>query len=234
MTDRPIIFSAPMVLSLLAGRKTQTRRLLKLGLVDGARFSGIERDGQWLFTKGCAYAKIKPPFTVGDRLYVRETYYQFGHWEPIPDALTKGGKQKWRFVGTERMVQFDAPADYLVSRSKSFPGLPKWYKRLGRFMPRKLSRLTLTVTDVRTQRLQEISEGDAIAEGIQAFHPKQSIVTFFHHTVPEHRNYGFIRASRAYDDLWNTLHTKPGERWEDDPLVVAISFEAKRGNIDDR
>jgi hypothetical protein len=73
--------------------------------------------------------------------------------------------------------------------------------RAGRFMPMECARLTLVVTDVAPQRLWAISEHDAIEEGIT--------------TTP---------ARPAFFDLWNTLHTRPGERAEDNPEVVALGF----------
>lgn len=225
MTDRPILFSAPMVRALLDGRKTQTRRPLSPQPEQGARFSGIEPDGKWLFTKGCYYEKMAGRFSVGDRLYVREEYYQFGHWEAVEGASTKGGRQKWSFVGTKSMVRFDAPSEFFVSRNVAYPGVPAWYKRLGRFMPRSLSRMTLIVTDVRVERLQDCSESDAQAEGLQS--EIQGFLPAWR--GGEHLDWRIFRQA-AYADLWNSINGEGA--WEANPWVSAVSFEVTKGNID--
>ena len=95
-------------------------------------------------------------------------------------------------------------------------------------MPRWASRLTLEVTDVRRQRLQDISGIDAGAEGIES--------------KPTSRGYrnppgGVVSHSRFNERgdfyrLWNSLHAKPGTRWEDNPEVIAISFKVETRNID--
>ena len=83
-------------------------------------------------------------------------------------------------------------------------------------MPRWASRITLTVTDVRVQRLQEISEADAIAEGIDA-------------TATKH----FGNPVKAYAALWNSLHGAENEHsWEANPWIVAVTFDVREGNID--
>lgn len=223
MGDRPILFSTPMVQALLAGRKTQTRRVLNPQPIDGARFAGSDRDGQWLFTKGCHYGKVRPPFAVGDRLYVREEYYQRGHWWEDATDLTAKGKPKWKFAAYDHDITFDAPAKFLKARSRSNPAEIYRYKRLGRFMPRRYSRLTLAVTDVRVERLQDCSEADAIAEGIEQYG------RFF--GLPDTDwDAAELSAVGAYHRLWNSING-PGA-WDANPWVVAVSFDVHRVNID--
>ena len=135
MTARPIIFSAPMVRALLAGTKTQTRRVLK---------PQPTCDTPALVTRGVR-------FTVGDRLWVREkwarvpaTAYRMSHGvEPTPYPHDTG-----------------MAAIYAASWERS---APTWKSPIH--MPRWASRITLAVTDVRVERLQAISEADARAEG---------------------------------------------------------------------
>lgn len=244
MTDRGIPFSGAMVSALQAGRKTQTRRLFKPSgfrfythPISGDRYEEFGREGvtgggqMHSFGWGkCLYGYL--PYAPGDRLYVREAYYQFGHWEPVEGEQTKGGKQKWAFVGVPSMVTFDPPADFLSSRSLPFPGAPRWYKRLGRFMPRALSRMTLLVTDVRVERLQDISEADAIAEGIEArgFGCMWGWIDYLEQNPYMTRHYSDPRES--YRSLWNSLHTDHGTRWEDNPWIVVVTFEVRHANID--
>ncbi|GFE73490.1 hypothetical protein [Novosphingobium sp. TCA1] len=189
MADKGIIFSAPMVRALLAGTKTQTRRLCKwannplspaLGHivpVDNAPGWFGDEEGEVCFSAG---------YKLGDRLYVREacaidgprTWYRLDHVE----ELARGPRVdvRWR------------------------PSI---------HMPRSASRMWLAVTEVRMQRLQECSEDDAIAEGW----PGEP---------------GQMWPLDWYRDLWDSLHTTEGQRWQDNPWVVAVSFDVHHGNID--
>ncbi|MCE7797886.1 hypothetical protein LWE61_15150 [Sphingobium sufflavum] len=231
MADRPIPFSAPMVRALLDGRKTQTRRVLNLppapshlgnweastvggpGILDGEGRETPEWPCVWHTRTG---AVVVPAFTVGDRLYVREEYYHRGHWAPVDGAQTKGGKQKWAFVPADDVILFDAPADFRKGRHSADPATVAWHKRLGRFMPRAASRLTLAVTDVRVERLNDCSEADALAEGIDRIH------------FPEVGEWGWPQ--RRYAELWDSING-PGA-WDANPWVVAVTFEVRKGNID--
>lgn len=192
MTDRPIIFSGPMIRALLDGRKTQTRRLATSPL------------------RRCE---------VGDRLWVRERTMV----EEIVAALS----------GESLMLSYDAdgarvgpaPLPARLNRAAVAVG-----KRLSMGCFREASRLTLIVEQVRFHRLQEISEDDAIAEGI-VDDPEIG----FHVPGVEHPNRDFPCLSRAtargmYAALWDTLHGS-GE-WLADPEIVALTFRVVRENID--
>lgn len=186
--ERPILFSSEMVRAILEGRKTVTRRMLKPQpppIEDVVRRCG---SGYGIFTNERAQPAFRvsgPVWTVrellgaepywlspygvpGDCLWVRETHYRFGHWEPVPGVKTKTGRMKWRFVADFDDVLFDPPACVEIrgGRHHRDPDTPAWHKRLGRFMPRAFARLTLEVVSVRVERVQEITPMDAIAEGI--------------------------------------------------------------------
>jgi hypothetical protein len=195
MTDRPIIFSAPMVRALLEGRKTQTRRL---AWVTAKAWGGVttnpcqpkEPPGEgrrWVYS---SWTDVKP----GDRLYVREASCVIDY--------------RCRYRADEERFE---PKDF---------GL-RW--RPSIHMPRWASRLTLTVTDVRVQRLREISEADAVAEGCEC-------------DSDGWRDYQFPAtqccgtAIDSYRTLWNSLHGP--EAWDANPWVAAISFTVERRNID--
>jgi hypothetical protein len=230
MTDRPIIFSAPMVRGLLreADRpgtgKTQTRRIWKLPTKgeyvrkdmggweptingggacftlkrDGTRVPAPETIGIWNRTTGTC---LDAPYQIGDRLWVREAWAQL-------DALTHNDP------GTRALID---RGFYRADNSTNDGEIAKW--RPSIHMPRWASRLTLTVTDVRVQRLHEISEEDAIAEGWQK-HPDRS-------TDPDvHRD----AARDWFSDLWDLLHGKGA--WGANPFVVALTFTVAHGNID--
>jgi hypothetical protein len=94
------------------------------------------------------------------------------------------------------------------------------------FMPRWASRLTLTVTDVRVQRLQDISEADAVAEGIQ---PLNSGFGYYDPTGSQ--GAAFTWAADAFGHLWNSLHGP--DAWDKNPWVAAYTFTVQHGNIDE-
>ena len=187
MADRPILFSGPMVRSLLDGRKTQTRRVLK---VRRGLHPPCADDTADVLLPLAAYR-------VGDRLWVRET------WE--------------NSIGSPDEVSYRATAVDDGWRPEEV-GEHKW--RPSIFMPRWASRLTLTVTRVRVQRLQDISPADAIAEGIA---PTATI-----HTI----DCDTPNPCYDYRSLWDSLNAKRGFGWETNPWVVALTFTVARQNID--
>jgi hypothetical protein len=188
--ERPILFSAPMVRALLAGTKTQTRRVVKLphnnrlgqwevlpwGGPNGGRTRGGEmvpfqnvighsRTGDIV---GCPYGQ------PGDRLWVRETFFAWGRWESR--FSSKKNRDEWHFVD-ETLVSGHAyryAADGLwpiAARPRLAGAKPSWWQRPAIYMPRVASRIALEVSGVRVERLQDISEKDALAEGIEHFVP---------------------------------------------------------------
>lgn len=176
-TDRPVIFSGPMVLALLAGRKVQTRRLASSPL-----------------------ASCRP----GDRLWVRENIIK----TPAGPAYAADGGEHYGAGGR-------------------LPITPCIH------MPRALSRLTLVVTNVRRQRLQAITEADALAEGIVSEPVGES--PRFHVPCIKHPNPDFPELSRGtaremFAALWDTIHGSG--QWLADPEVVALTFDVHHQNID--
>lgn len=203
MKETPILFSAPMVKAILEGRKTQTRRAVKpqppaecgIHYMLGNESWMEEQDRAplrhtWEAWHGplfescpekhlCGHFSVVSPYgQPGDRLWLREEHYRIGHWEPVPNMKTKGGRMKWRFVADSDEVRYsnDPPALFRKGRHHKDPGASVWHKRLARFMPKKLSRITLEIVGVRVERLQEISEEDALAEGgpMEEFHSLNS------------------------------------------------------------
>lgn len=206
MTYRPIIFSAPMIRALLEGRKTQTRRLLKPKFPDA-----VNRVCYTCFTPdrhisgrgsqaGVEWFR-KLPFAPGDRLWVRETFARA--WETDGSGNPATAETTYYRADGEPFDSYEMPDGSVRD------GIP-WKSPIH--MPRWASRLTLTVTDVRVQRLQEISEADAQAEGAKPFTgAEQSYVTDFRR-------------------IWNSIHGP--DAWDANPWVAAISFTAHRCNID--
>lgn len=201
MTDRPIIFSAPMIRALLDGRKTQTRRVLN-----------PQPSGDGLYYDISA-AKRALKVCKGDWLWVREACAIVGNVDP--------GFVLYRANGYEAECErhgFDKP----LPRESDVRWRPSIH------MPRWASRITLIVTDTRVQRLQEISEEDAIAEGI--YWTEQFEGWTSGAGVDESCDYHGAKPALSYAKLWDRING-PGA-WEANPWVAAYSFTVHKRNID--
>jgi hypothetical protein len=276
MADKPIIFSAPMVRALLAGTKTQTRRVLKpqptlneAGLwryppdsvCDGdpkkwvKRFGGFcqtDDDGLKSFLAPVGKRNFLP-YAPGDRLYVREAW-RVGAWraEHFPrgdaecgaevaiDYLADGfARREWLRGGDPdvmlRLLEQSRKDASGSGAQKDAAGVFHWEPgsspcrwRPSIHMPRWASRITLTVTEVRVQRLQEITEADAVAEGAEVargIHGLDGGVM-----VKTDSPYVFATPGCWYRELWNSLHGP--DAWDTNPWVGAYSFTVRQGNID--
>lgn len=174
MKERPILFSAPMVRAILAGQKTQTRRIVKPQPDHRTTRVSICRD-QWMGNgpsgNGVGTAQWDPwrksPFAVGDRLWVRET------WLPDPpaddDAWDDNSCTYFEWSGCGSRIdsvpaQLQKP-DHCIYR-EGWEGHDLIW-RPSIHMPRWASRILLEVVSVRVERLQDISEADADAEGCE-------------------------------------------------------------------
>jgi len=241
MTDHPIIFSAQMVSALLDGSKTQTRRLAKFpkGARDpegeGWEASTIGGAGSFRTTKTgyeavpkqpCIWntddgMSISPQWQIGDRLWVRESHVM------LPRTAYRGS------IGTGTIDQREHPTDGYTAAvfREGFDRSGKKQWRPSIHMPRWASRLTLTVTEVRAQRLSEIGEADARAEGFSdavlddgfALTDKDGTTI----TSPG----TFASAAGMFQIYWAKLHPD----WDgfSDPWVWALTFDVARKNIDE-
>lgn len=250
MAEKGIIFSAPMVRALLDGRKTQTRRLIKLpdeytrpdmggwaatttggdgvfAVVNGQRVSVAERAAIWNQTTGTT---IGMPYSVGDRLYVRESWHVRGVYSDVVEVGYRASENQGHFEYVEQIA-----LERAVKGKGKWPEFPKYGPSIH--MPRWASRLWLSVMDVRVQRLQDCTHDDAIAEGVYAHGGPLSTLYSVTRLGERMRGGGVVtrpaawdQAVHAYEHLWDTLHKEEGKRWEDNPWVVAVSFEVHRGN----
>lgn len=143
-------------------------------------------------------ARCKP----GDLLWVKETW---GY-----ETITREGDSQ--------------PIKYRACYSGS--GVKPWKSSL--YMPRWASRLTLEVTQVEIERLQDISDEDAQAEGVVHRDRGPSHPGW---TVPGALDFHYDTPSQAYEELWGTIHNL-GNEWSDNPLVVALTFKVHRCNVD--
>lgn len=220
MKERPIIFSAPMVQALLAGRKTQTRRVIKNDRIQ-ARASDWLRDRwhpvcdvtrEYVFTteRGAPeQARARCPFgQPGDRLWVREGWQAFFEDE-VPADRPRGPRHTMGIPAQPHRRSF---VYYRADGDLTHPELGKagWLSPIH--MPRKCARITLEITGVRVERLNSISEADAIAESVNV-HPD-------HHGKPRDSIYSPIQAFR---DLWESIHGLGA--WEANPWVWAVAFQ---------
>jgi hypothetical protein len=218
MKEHPIIFSAPMVRAILEGRKTQTRRVVN----DQRCVECADDDPKFLIyvhsrkCEGyCDYACRHPcPYgEIGDRLWVKETFFAFGRWETR--FSEKKGRDEWHFVDMTldagKRYQYNLPEGYRPTQNRGGV-IPDWWKRPGIFMPRVASRIALKVTNFRIELLQDITEEDAQAEG-----------------VPMEETPGYYGSLPGFEALWDKLNAKRGHSWESNPWVWAISFRRVEG-----
>jgi hypothetical protein len=195
--ERPILFSGEMVRAILDGRKTQTRRVVLPQPIKnpGGKYEPSDpvegMDGKWHFMSGVvsyAHNDVRCPFgQPGDRLWVRETFWTDDH-APFAPAV------------------YHADSDWN----------PGWERRWRSpiHMPRCLSRITLEVTGVRVERVQEISEDDAKAEGV--LECARRVAGF---------DTGCASHVCGFRQLWSSLNEKRGYGWDVRPWVWVIEFK---------
>lgn len=201
MAKKPILFSGEMVNAILDGRKVMTRRAVKPQPPEGFRLWGrcIDDHASWtdhplqgekgdIFRATCPYGK------PGDTLWVRETFMI----ERFPSAPDKP------------LVHYRADN---TAAGSAWTAARMWKPSI--FMPRWASRITLRITDVRVERLQEISAADMRAEGIDCLYENDG-------SISEH----FTRQS--WVDLWDSINAKRGYGWDANPWVWVVSFAVNR------
>ena len=227
MTHHPIIFTGDSVRAILDGRKTMTRRLLSptwavFGSagrefwnhcdLEGAHYdpggSIFGNGGSYLHVAGhteprCARCREMGWNETVHRLYPR---YNPGDMLWIREIWAEAPENEGR-------ASIRLHPAILYRANPIFDGMSPgdlWKWRNPMFMPRWASRVTLQVIATRIERLSAITEADAIAEG--APKQKEDHVPLYSHRM------GFERT-------WNSLHRKPGTRWENNPWVMVVGFE---------
>jgi hypothetical protein len=202
MRERPIPFSGPMVRAILAGTKTQTRRLVKP--------QPSITSGSLLHWRGAAvmagHDTARSPYgQPGDRLWVREAWRTVKEADDTPPRDMDAAYRLW--------YEADAHADHHAHQL----GYGRY--RPPMFMPRWASRITLEVTGVRVERLADISEADAQAEGIErrgsgwAWYSDRKAYT--------------MQPIVSYRDLWESING-PGS-WDANPWVWVVEFKRIEG-----
>lgn len=223
--DKPIIFSSAMVKAILEGRKTQTRRVVKLTRLINLyqKHTGLEpafvEDKGWvlrpqkvqsssedkLFPIHCPYGQ------TGSRLWVRET------WKAFEDTKTLYDYIQYKADNGLKLIPDTAEAGaFVVGR------FDKWYPPI--FMPRWASRINLEITNIRVEKLQEISEKDACAEGISSPVIWGVDERSYLHDTPN----GSLSCSyvAAFSHGWDSINGKrKGCSWSENPFVWVIEFK---------
>lgn len=209
MKERPILFSAPMVRAILEGQKTMTRRAIK------------QQRPEWALVVGTKEPILSCPHgKVGDRLWVRETWtfdnkeylktYKDEPWRGTPDPGRAGV--------------------YYRASERNPDSFPLWLPSIH--MPRWASRILLEITEVRVERLQDISEEDALDEGIRE---ETNIIVGASCAGGQHREItgdryfydggseeGYETPIIAFRELWESING-PGS-WDANPWVWVVCF----------
>lgn len=222
MKERPILFSAPMVRAILEGRKTMTRRAVKNTIAES--WLGVGDPGNGFSPEFVALPEnhLCPYGQPGDRLWVRETW-RVGAWDSDYGRIAVDyaaspelGKTPWLDVpdddvfvrlweqSTDDAMKANLPLDEEGSYHWE-PGKAPTRWRPSIFMPRWASRITLEIKNVRVERLNEISDDDAMAEGVEHFWstPRPAVANFWR--------------------LWESING-PGS-WDANPWVWVIEFK---------
>jgi hypothetical protein len=196
---KPILFSSEMVKAIMDGKKTQTRRVLKIKgcYPEGwANFRGLQNTLGYPASEGFIWAGFgneadplyyRCPYQVGMKLWVRET---------------------WKYADSDEYLYQQIPENVIYKANGSCQFVSRSW-RSPYFMSRWASRITLEVTQVRVQQLDEISEEDAQAEGFEADKLAPQLLT----------------AKGRFARAWDSLNAKRGYAWQPGLWVWAITFK---------
>lgn len=231
MKERPILFSGPMVHALLDGSKTQTRRVVKPQPIEDASFvggyyvPGPKRTGNSKISVEAPYVHLSCPYgQPGDRLWVRESW-QFYDWTEDGQPCVRfaaDNASKWPLripeEQADRLTEIWAglsnPENYSIDNHARDR---RW--RPSIHMPRWASRITLEITSVRVERLQDISDADAQAEGCACY-----VCGGVMDGLSESDCHCFHKKAKAsdYRNLWEQINGP--DSWAANPWVWAIEF----------
>lgn len=205
---KPILYATEMVQALLEGRKTQTRRTKGLNYIntnpDNWTIEYLE--SIWAHGKDFEIKELKKPYDVGDILWVRETVFDYKNFKEYP-------------------IFSNIKENYIYKADGNFIGCHKWKPSIH--MPKEAARIFLKVTNIRVERLFEISAKDAIAEGVEckivenmkeyrAYLVKDSEHVFGKNSYPDTPQCSFL-------ELWEKINGKKSVN--SNPWVWVIEFE---------
>jgi hypothetical protein len=213
MKEHPILFSSPMVKAIIEGRKTQTRRVIKpqpYGVLGKVRLRGKGVRG--FFSD---LAEFCPYGAPGDRLWVRETFCH-----KVDQITAKISETEFWYRATNPeviKVDGDGAWEFRKDGNESSPWKPSIH------MPRKASRITLEIIGVRVQRLQEITEEDARAEGVTPTIGQINCERLWSECRPDLPKITAVQ--QAFSELWDSINAKRGFGWDSNPWVWCLTFK---------
>lgn len=223
MTEKPILFSGEMVRQILAGNKTQTRRVMKPQPTfswNGARWANpvfYVKKGEGTSLPYAAEKCPNPYGKLGDRLWVRETWsvigwskdYETGWVDEIWEESVPESKDK---LSDNQAIAFAADDGWNSNyEDRGFNWRPSIH------MPRWASRITLEITNIGIERLQDITEEDAKAEGVEV----PTALEF----LAKHTNSSNFQYRVAFMSLWDKINAKRGFGWSENPFVWTVEFK---------
>ncbi len=232
-----ILFKPEMIQAILLGNKTMTRRIIKSktgffcvehndNLAIHGNCNGkiiLETDDEEMETGNT----ILPAYEIGEIIFIREAHYRYGKW--VKNSITKIGKQKWSFRPDKQFNEIrylDNPPAKIEKNNHRGIGQ---YKRSPLFMPAKAARIFLQIENVKCERIQDISEEDAIKERIvyeetyskynnqKIFRTKDFVFGGYHESVVKNI------AVESFGTLIDYIHGK--EVWEENKWCFAYEFK---------
>lgn len=226
--ERPIIFNTEMVKAILEGRKTQTRRVLKINgkiVTHPEERIKLQDDGVVYFSLNSMSGPYKCPYSPGDILWVRETWSY--------EEYNKDCGEPEGYLYKADYVNDKESEIYRLEGIKN--GMDIWKWRPSIHIPRKAARIFLKVKNVWVKRLQDITEEDAKAEGVEWLAEISAYKNYLWHgsyNVPKnlielwpYQYSGYSSARDSFSSLWQLLYAKRGYGWETNPWVWVIEFE---------
>jgi len=214
--EKPILFSGAMVRKIIEDLKTNTRRVMK-----PQPFLEHGKDGSWWFLDRSkdGYGKTNSAWKDGDKPFW--TYCPYG----------KPGDRLWvreSFIHVDATYCYEAstsipvdPARTIYRADETDPGYGPWKPSIH--MPRDLSRLTLEIVSVKVERVQDISEEDAKAEGCPVIQVTHHPCSEIERLIKQKHGVGTYPAKRHFQFLWDSINAKTNP-WSSNPWVWCITF----------
>ena len=205
----PILLNSEMVNAILQGKKTQTRRIVRNDVLKQRPNNSVGEDEKGFYSNlgGTRFYQLQPKANIGDVFWVREGWTTESSYDATKPSL----------------IPKDALIFYIADEEWDYYALPG-KKRPSIFMPKWVCRLFLEVTDVRLERLQDISYKDARSEGIKKMYPNKESGKLFRRYFNYHTSdYTCISSILSFKSLWQSINGK--NSWYKNPYVWVYEFK---------